>query len=207
MKNLHYSEACGPPQFQEKRSQSDKAILGALREFRGILGATLAIQKVILGMRNSILRMASHDLSNTETTILGATLGAIPGIGGSDSRNWWEAKRNISFAPAFSERLFKNWGGPRAQELYIRDVQAPLNRSCVPNFPPLGSSNPCVRWSVRDIWQCQSRTCTDCTLHAFTYAVLDSLQNILFRVNIIPSHTDADGKISKKFLLQPSSSD
>ena len=31
-------------------------------------------------MRNSILEMASHDLSNTKTTILGATPGAILGI-------------------------------------------------------------------------------------------------------------------------------
>ena len=32
------SEAWGPPQFQEKRSRSENAILGALGEFRGILG-------------------------------------------------------------------------------------------------------------------------------------------------------------------------
>ena len=74
------SEAWGPPQFQEKRSRSERAILGALREFRGILGAALGIGNSILGIRNSILGMASHDLSNTKPTILGATLGAIPGI-------------------------------------------------------------------------------------------------------------------------------
>ena len=81
---LCFSEAWGPPQFQRKKSsRSEKAILGALREFGGILGATLGIQKVSLGMQNSILGMASHELSNTGTTILGATLGAIPGSGGS----------------------------------------------------------------------------------------------------------------------------
>ena len=37
--------AWGPPQFQEKRSRSEKAILGALGAFRGILGATLGIRK------------------------------------------------------------------------------------------------------------------------------------------------------------------
>ena len=103
------SEACGPPQFQEKRSRSDKAILGALREFRGILGAALGIGNSILGIRNSILRMASHDLINTKPTILGATLGAIPGIAANPPERF-------SFAPAFSERFFKNWGGPRAPD-------------------------------------------------------------------------------------------
>ena len=73
---LFCSQAWGPPQFQEKRSRSEKAILGALREFRGILGAALGIQ-------NSILGMASYDLSNTKTTILGATPRAIPGIDGN----------------------------------------------------------------------------------------------------------------------------
>ena len=43
-----------------KRSRREKAILGALGEFRGILGAALGIH----GIRNSILGMASHDLSN-----------------------------------------------------------------------------------------------------------------------------------------------
>ena len=37
--------AWGPPQFQERRSRSERAILGALGEFRGILGATLGVQK------------------------------------------------------------------------------------------------------------------------------------------------------------------
>ena len=105
--NNQVSEAWGPPQFQEKRSRSEKAILGALREFRGILGATLGIRNSILGIRNSILGMASHDLSNMKTTILGATPGAIPGIHGNPHEKF-------SFAPAFSERFFKNWGGPRA---------------------------------------------------------------------------------------------
>ena len=96
------SEAWGPPQFQEKRSRSEKAILGALGEFRGILGAAL-------GIGNSILGMASHDLINTKPAILGATLGAIPGIAANPPERF-------SFAPAFSERFFKNWGGPRAPE-------------------------------------------------------------------------------------------
>ena len=102
------SEAWGPPQFQEKRSRSERAILGALGEFRGILGAALGIGNSILGIRNSILGMASHDLINTKPTILGATLGAIPGIAANP--------HEIStFDPAFSERFFRNWGGPRAQ--------------------------------------------------------------------------------------------
>ena len=79
----HYSATWGPPQFQEKRSRSEKAILGALGEFRGILGAALGAQKTILGMRNPILGMASRDLSNAKTTILGATPGAILRIDGN----------------------------------------------------------------------------------------------------------------------------
>ena len=90
------SEGWGPPQSQEKRSRSEKAILGALGEFRGILGAAL-------GIRNSILEMASHDLSNTKTTIFGATPGAIPGIDGNPHlgiRKGGGAKRIVRF-----------WGG------------------------------------------------------------------------------------------------
>ena len=75
MPEMLFSEAWGPPQFQEKRSRSEKAILGALGDFRGILGAALGIQNSILGIRNSILGMAFHDLSNTKTTTLGATPG------------------------------------------------------------------------------------------------------------------------------------
>ena len=63
-------------------------------------------------MRNSILGTAAHDLSNTKTKILGATPGAIPGIGG-------KPHERFSFAPAFSERFFENWGGPRAPECLI----------------------------------------------------------------------------------------
>ena len=112
-KSRSYSEAWGPPQFQEKRSRSERGILGALGEFRGILGAALGIGNSILGIRNSILGMASHDLINTKPTILGATLGAIPGIAANPPERF-------SFAPAFSERFFKNWGGPRAPELQTK---------------------------------------------------------------------------------------
>ena len=108
------SEAWGPPQFQEKRSRSEKAILGDLGEFRGILGAALGIQNSILGIRNSSLGMASHDLNNTKTTILGATPGAIPGIDG-------HPHERFSFAPLFSERFFENWGGPRVQEISLAE--------------------------------------------------------------------------------------
>ena len=76
------AEAWGPPQFQEKRSRCEKAILRPLGEFRGILGAALGIPQLILGKRNSILGMASHDLCNAKTTILGATPGGILGIDG-----------------------------------------------------------------------------------------------------------------------------
>ena len=73
------TEAWGPVQLQEKNSRSQRAILGALGEFRGILGLALGIRNAILGIRNSILGMASHDLSNAKSKILGAAPGAIPG--------------------------------------------------------------------------------------------------------------------------------
>ena len=104
------SEAWGPLQFQEQRSRSEKGLLGALRGgFRGILGAALGIQIVILGMRNSIHGMASRDLINTETTILGATPGMIPQTDGNPHQR-------LSFAIVCAERFFSNWGGPRASD-------------------------------------------------------------------------------------------
>ena len=97
------SEAWGPLQFQEKRSRIEKAILGALGEFRGILGGALGIQRLILGMRKSILGMASHDLSNTKPEILGATLGAIP-------------HERFSFAPCILGAFFQEMGwSPRTR--------------------------------------------------------------------------------------------
>ena len=62
--------------------------------------------------------MASHDLINTKATILGATLGAIPGIAANPPERF-------SFAPAFSERFFKNWGGPRAPDFCVSELNAP----------------------------------------------------------------------------------
>ena len=121
---LQNFRSLGTTQFQEKRSRSEKAILGALGEFRGILGAALRIRNSILGVQNSILGRASHDLSNTKTTILGATLGAIPGIGGSPHERF-------SFAPPFSERFFENWGGPRAQENWPRKMHPEMCQKCI----------------------------------------------------------------------------
>ena len=61
-------------------------------------------------MRNPILGMVPRDLSNAKATILGATLGAIPGISGN-------ARERFSFAPAFSELFFKELGwSPRARQ-------------------------------------------------------------------------------------------
>ena len=106
---MQISVPCRGRTCPEKRSRSEKAILGALGELRVILGAALGIGNSILGIRNSILGMASHDLINTKPTILGATLGAIPAIAANPPEIF-------SFAPALSERFFKNWGGPRAPD-------------------------------------------------------------------------------------------
>ena len=75
-----------PP--QKKPSASQKIAPGGIFQPGGSFlarlmpWAALGIRNSILRIRNSILGMASHDLSNTKTTILGATPGAILGIGG-----------------------------------------------------------------------------------------------------------------------------
>ena len=105
---MEHSEAWGPPQFQEERSLSEKGILGALGELRGILGAALGIQ-------NSILGMASHDLSNTKATILGATPGAIPGIDGNPREDFHLPQHSrsvisrIGVLPAHKKNCCASW--------------------------------------------------------------------------------------------------
>ena len=82
----------GPPQFQEKCSWSERAPFSELSaEFQGILRAALGIQKLIFGIWNFTLGMASHDLSNTKTTILG-------------EHTW-----RFSFALAFSQIFLNLW--------------------------------------------------------------------------------------------------
>ena len=73
-------------------------------------------------MQNSILGMASHDVSNTKATILRATPGAILGIDG-------HPRERFSFAPAFSARFFKNWGGPRVQDNLERQKITSKNKN------------------------------------------------------------------------------
>ena len=80
---LHYSEAWGPPQFQEKRSRSENAILRALGEFLGYSRSSSRNSKfhsrnTKFHSRNGIPRLEQY-----ETTILGATPGATPGIDGN----------------------------------------------------------------------------------------------------------------------------
>ena len=100
---LHLSEAWGSPQFQETRSRSEKAILGALGEFRGILGAALGVQKIIHGMRNSNLGMGTFR-SNSR----------------SDSRNWWEHTKDFHL-PMHSRSGFSKIGAaPTRQNLFHR---------------------------------------------------------------------------------------
>ena len=102
-----HSEAWGPPQFQEKHSRNEKAILGALGEFRGILGAAPGIQwfsesEIPLSewhfhSRNDISRLEQYETRNSRSNSR------------SDSRIWREPHGRFSFAPTFSERFFKNW--------------------------------------------------------------------------------------------------
>ena len=110
MSKTQQLRSLGSPQFQEKRSRSEKAILGALGEFRGILGAALGIRNSILGMRNSILGMEAHDLSNTKATILGATPGAIPELMKTHMKDF-------HFAPVFQKH-------PRVRKIRVRNSGA-----------------------------------------------------------------------------------
>ena len=164
------SEARGPPQLQEKRSRSERAILGALGEFRGILGAALILQELILGIRNSILGMASHDLSNTKTTILGATPGAIPGIDGNTH------ERN-SFALAFSERFFKNWGGSREPEektrLLARKVLAKNQLRKSKQNKGEGRTGPALLWPALGDWERSTSFIDD---RQITHLIFNSVQ-------------------------------
>ena len=66
-------------------------------------------------MRNPILGMAAHDLCNAKTPEFSEQLP-------SNSQNCWEPTWKLSFAHAFSERYFKNWGGPRAPEKYFLGI-------------------------------------------------------------------------------------
>ena len=54
--------------------------------------------------RNGISRLEQYENHNS------------PSNSQRDSRNDGHPHEKCSFAPAFSERFFKNWGGPRAQE-------------------------------------------------------------------------------------------
>ena len=66
-----FQKAGDHPQFQEKRSRSERAILGALGEFRGILGAALGIGNSILaklGGKASFSRSSQDRLEPRDCT-------------------------------------------------------------------------------------------------------------------------------------------
>ena len=120
------SEAWGP-NFKKKSSWSEKAILGALGEFRGILGGALGVRKIILGTRNPILGVAYHDLSDAKTTILGATLGAIPGIAANPHER-------LSFAPCILGAFFQELGwSPHAREMKTKEQKFKMSRKGSPS--------------------------------------------------------------------------
>ena len=104
-----YQKPGDHPNFR-KNALGVKGPFSELSESSGVFSEQLSELEIPFpGIRNSILGMASHDLINTKPTILGATLGAIPGIAANPHEIF-------TFDPAFSERFFRNWGGPRAQE-------------------------------------------------------------------------------------------
>ena len=78
-------------------------------------------------MRNSILGMASHDLSNMKATILGATPGAILGIAGNPHERF-------QFAPLFSELFLRIGVVPACQTLSLRERNGVAPKWGVPIF-------------------------------------------------------------------------
>ena len=119
------SEAWEPPQFQEDRSWSGKAILGAPGEFQGILGAALRVQKSILGMRNPILGMASHDLGNAKPQFSEQLLERFLEMVGTHMKDFHLPLHSRSFS-------FKNWGGPRAPDSKLFAIPPPPPHFCRP---------------------------------------------------------------------------
>ena len=71
--------------------------------------------------------MASHDLSNTKTKILGATPGAIPGIDGNPHERF-------SFAPAFSERFFSRVGVVPARQREVQNCKLKKYLVCLQSY-------------------------------------------------------------------------
>ena len=102
-----FAASCNDREMQRPRSDKFETaqLLQILRKILCCFMAVVVSSAFWKSLRNSIFGMASHDLSNTKTRILGATPGAIPGIDGN-------AHERPSFSPAFSERVFKNWCGP-----------------------------------------------------------------------------------------------
>ena len=90
-----------------KRSRSEKAILGALGEFRGTLRAALGVRKKNSRNEkshspNGVSRLEQCESHNSRSNSR------------RDSRNWWESHmKAFHLHRAFSERFFKNWGVPR----------------------------------------------------------------------------------------------
>ena len=82
-------------------------------------------------MRNPILGMASHDLSNAKTTILGATPGAIPGIDGNPHERFSFGPRiGLSLRARFNYlrvKLPTSTGSPRK---CLQGKKAPVRMIC-----------------------------------------------------------------------------
>ena len=93
------SEAWGPPQFQRKNA------LGVKRRSENIS------RNAKSHSRNGVSRLVPRENHNSWSNFW------------SDSRNWWEPTWKFSFAHAFSEHSFKNWGGPHAPEDFLRNLE------------------------------------------------------------------------------------
>ena len=107
----YFSETWGPPQFQEKRSRSEKAILGALGEFRGYSRSSSRNSKfhfrnTKFHSRNGIPRLEQYENHSSRSNSR------------SHSQNWWEPAWKIFICPCILGTFFQELGwSPRTRIL------------------------------------------------------------------------------------------
>ena len=91
------------PSFK-KNALGVKRPFSELSESSGVFSEQLSEYEIPFS-EYEIPRLEQHENHNSRNN----SRGAIPGIHGNPHER-------ASFSPAFSERFFKNWGGPRAPE-------------------------------------------------------------------------------------------
>ena len=112
-KNVQFSEAWEPPQFQEETLWEWK---GHFRSSGRVPGCSRSSSR----SSESNFRNVKIPFSEWRLTTWAMRKPQFSGKSQSDSRNCCEPTKDLSWAPAFSEFFFKNWGGPHAPETLTR---------------------------------------------------------------------------------------